>query len=85
MDELKIVFESRDEDTVFNEGRDTEMTWKELRLDLAERIINITPALYEKGIRKVEVGSIGWFYLRKKTRGRVLTLNTMFVARLLKR
>ena len=85
MDELKIVFESMDEDTAFNEGRDTEMTWKELRLDLAERIINITPALYEKGIRKVEVGSIGWFYLRKKTRGQVLTLNTMFVARLLKR
>ena len=82
---IDIIFESMEEGTVFNEFNGTKKTWKELRGDLAERLIKLTPILYEQGIRKIEVGSIGWFSYRKKTRGRFIDLNSMFMARLLKR
>ena len=81
---IDIVFESMPESTVFH-GDDGVETWKQVRGKLAAKIMKLTPELYEMGIRKVEVGSINWFYERKKTRGRFLNLNTMFLARLLKR
>ena len=83
-DKIDIIFESMPESTTFN-GDNTQMTWTELRGQLIERLLKLTPILHEQGIKKVEVGSIMWFYRRNKTRGRFLTLNTMFTARLLKR
>ena len=84
MGKIDIVFESMPENTVFH-GDDGAETWKQVRGKLAAKIMKLTPELYEMGIRRVEVGSINWFYERKKTRGRFLNLNTMFLARLLKR
>ena len=81
---IDIIFESMPEDTTFN-GDNTQITWTELRGRLIEKILKLTPVLHEQGIRKIEVGSIGWFYRRNRTRGRFLTLNSMFTARLLKR
>jgi len=81
---IDIVFESMPENTVFH-GDDGVETWKQVRGKLAAKVMKLTPELYEAGIRKVEVGSINWFYERKKTRGRFLNLNSMFLARLLKR
>lgn len=78
---IDIIFEDFPDNTVFNGN----ITWEQLRSKLAERILSWTPWLVEQGIRKVEVGSIGWFYMRKRTRGRFVNLNTMFFARLLKR
>jgi len=79
--ELKIIFEDFPENTVFN----CNITWEQLRAKMEERIRNFTPQLTARGIRKVEVGSIGWFYIRNRTRGRFVPLNSMFFARLLKR
>jgi len=84
MGKIDIVFESMPENTVFY-GDDGVETWKQVRGKLAAKVMKLTPELYEAGIRKVEVGSINWFYERKKTRGRFLNLNSMFLARLLKR
>ena len=83
--ELKIIFEDFPENTVFNSGGADEITWKDLRKEMEEEINKIRPKLGEAGIRKVEVGSIGWFYIRNRTRGRFVPLNSMFFARLLKR
>ena len=83
-DKIDIIFESMPEDTTFN-GDSTQITWTELRGQLIERLLKLTPIFHEQGIRKIEVGSIMWFYRRNKTRGRFLELNTMFTARLLKR
>ena len=82
---IDIVFQSIPENTVFNSGGADEITWKDLRKEMEEEINKMGPKLYEAGIRKVEVGSINWFFERKKTRGRFLNLNSMFLARLLKR
>jgi len=82
---IDIVFQSIPENTVFNSGGADEITWKDLRKEMEEEINKMRPKLGEAGIRKVEVGSISWFYERKKTKGRFLNLNSMFLARLLKR
>ena len=82
-DKIDIIFESMPEDTVFTGNKS--LTWTELRGELIERILKLTPILHEQGIRKIEVGSIGWFYRRNRTQGRFLELNSMFTARLLKR
>ena len=37
------------------------------------------------GFRRVQIGSVGWFYLKNIRGGRIVPLNTMFVMRLLKR
>ncbi len=82
---IDIVFQNIPENTVFNSGDADEITWEDLKKEMEAKINKIGSKLYEAGIRKVEIGSIAWFYERKKTKGRFLSLNSMFVARLLKR
>ena len=85
MDKIDIIFESMPDDTVFYNENNKAITWRELRGELAEKILKLTPKLHKAGIRRVEVGSINWFYERRKTSGRFLNLDSMFIARLLKR
>ncbi|MBE0516821.1 MAG: hypothetical protein IBX41_05450 [Methanophagales archaeon] len=84
MDKIDVVFEDISDDFVFNGPEGKTITWKELKGILAEQIIKTTPVLVEKGIKRVEVGTIQWFSDRRKTRGHFIPLNTMFLARLLK-
>jgi len=81
---ILIIFEPIDPDTEFSTG-DSTITWKELQAELSNRIKRWTDTLIKLGIRRVEVGSIQWFWQRGKTKGRFVDLNTMFMARLLKR
>ena len=83
---IKIVFEKMPDDTVFHSTKGS-ITWKELKQKYKKAFSNprIQEKLKKQGIRKIEIGSIAWFYHRKKTRGRFINLSTMFMARLLKR
>jgi len=84
--EIDIIFQSLPEDKEFTSG-DTVLTWKEVRSDLTEQLLYLIKKLNltEQGIKKIEVGTLNWFYERKKTRGQLILLNTMFAARLLRR
>ena len=83
--EVKIVFQDIDENRVFYDA-DSEnyITWKELRKELAEKVMAMLPAIVRHGYKRVEIGTLYWFYRRNKTQ-RLIPLNTMFAARLLKR
>jgi len=83
MKEVKIVFQDIDENQVFHSSNGT-ITWKELRKELAEKVLAMLPAIVERGFKRVEVGTLWWFYRRNKTQ-RLILLNSMFAARLLKR
>jgi len=83
MTEVKIVFQDIDENQVFHSSNGT-ITWKELRKELAEKVVAMLPAIVERGYKRVEIGTLFWFYRRNKTQ-RLMPLNTMFAARLLKR
>ena len=83
MREVKIVFQDIDENQVFHSSAGT-ITWKELRKELAEKVIAMLPVLVERGFKRIEVGTLQWFYRRNKTK-RLIPLNSMFAARLLKR
>jgi len=85
MDKIDIIFENIRDDTVIYDENDKGKTWKEIREELKEKIRKLTTELHKAGIKKIEIGSINWFYQRGKTKGRFLPLDTMFVARLLKR
>lgn len=83
-EKLLIIFQVMPDDTQFT-GDNQTTTWAELKNHYSARIQAIEEKLISKGIRKVEIGSHGWFYGRGLTRGRFLTLSTMFLARLLKK
>jgi len=85
LDKIDLVFEDLSDDLVFHSSEGKIITWKELRALIAENLIKALPVFVKAGIKRVEVGTIQWFYDRKKTRGYFISLNTMFMARLLKR
>lgn len=83
---IRFVFEDIDNDTTYQGMRES-ITWKQLKLRL---LIPFTTKqalskLTKAGIKRIEIGSIAWFHYRNKRKGQFVTLNTMFLARLLKR
>lgn len=83
-----ILFEFEDivEDEVFYDS-EIPITWKELREKMKRKLLEqkILTKLKKLGIQRIEVGSIAWFSGRRKTKGLFIALNTMFLARLLKK
>jgi hypothetical protein len=74
-----LTFHSYDSET----KTETVITGEQLREYLIEIVRKLSPKLAAKGVKAVELGSIQWFYLRGKTAGRFLPVNTMFIMRLL--
>lgn len=83
---IQFVFEDMDDNTTFYSTNDSMITWKALKEQHKKRFTeDILSKLAKIGIKRIEIGSHAWYSFRKKTKGRFITLDTMFVARLLKR
>lgn len=87
--DVKIEFEPMPDDTIFTyvteDGQEIRLKWRDVKLQLLEKLRAYAPLLAKEKIRRVEIGSVAYFYNENKRRGRFISLNTMFVARLLKR
>lgn len=83
IDGFKFKCEKITEDTVYNSNENSK-TWKEIRYTYIEALRPSINKFREKGFKSIEIGSLWWFSHRHKTKGRFLTLSTMFLARLLK-
>jgi len=79
---VKVIFEDLSDSETFGNPNDGYITWGELKRHFLEKLM---PIIRENTYRRIEVGSIGWFYLRNKTKGRFLPLGTMHMARFLKK
>ena len=61
-------------------------TWAQFKQKMLDAFTpEVLAKLKKIKIKRVEIGSIAWFSRRRKTKGKFLNLNTMFLVRLLKR
>jgi hypothetical protein len=74
-----ITFHSYDSEA----KTETIVTGEQVRERLIEIARKLAPKLAAKGVKAIEIGSIEWFYLRNRTTGRFIPINTMFMMRLL--
>jgi len=82
---IRFEFEDIANDTTF-QGNESTTTWFWLKEAMKSQFTKeILSKLKKLGIKRIEIGSIAWFSFRRKTKGRFISLNTMFMARLLKR
>lgn len=85
---LVLELEDFSEDFEFHaagNGGEEVVTWGELKRQIIEMFERHAERLLSKGYKRVEVGSVQWFWSRGVRKGRFVPLNTMFLARLLKR
>jgi len=83
-DGLKIEIEDLSGQVYYN-GDGKRVSGEELEKELVEQVLNLKELLREKGYKRVQIATIQYFYMHRLTRGRFIPLNTMFLARLLKR
>jgi hypothetical protein len=88
VNELTVIFEVISPDAVFHyreDGQEKSITWEKLKSEYINAVYRVAPKLKYKGYRAVEIGTIAWFWLRRRRQGEFIQLNTMFLMRLLKR
>jgi len=84
VDGLKLQIEPLDGVTFHSDGE--VKSGEDVERELIERVLRFKDELLGRGYKRVQIASIQYFYMHGlTTTGRFLPLNTMFLARLLKR